>query len=62
MSLTKCPKCGQRRGQVALESHMNICRVTPETVKRVDLFGNVTDTFRSEAELNGFAVAQGRML
>lgn len=33
-----------------------------ETVKRPDLFGNVTDTFASEGELNGFRPTQGRMI
>lgn len=33
-----------------------------ETVKRADLFGNITDTHRTEAELNGFRPTQGKML
>lgn len=32
-----------------------------ETVKRIDLFGTVHDTFRTEAELNGWRAAQGRL-
>ncbi len=32
------------------------------TVKRVDLFGNVTDTFQTEAELNGHKATQGRLI
>lgn len=33
----------------------------PETVKRVDLEGNVTDTFQTEGELNGFRQTQGAL-
>jgi hypothetical protein len=36
--------------------------VEPFTVKRVDLFGNVIDTGRTEAELNGFWAEQGQLL
>ena len=32
------------------------------TVKKPDLFGRVTDTFQTEAELNGFRQSQGRLL
>ena len=32
------------------------------TVKRADLFGAVTDTFATEAELNGFRPTQGAFL
>jgi hypothetical protein len=28
----------------------------------VDLFGNAHDTFKTEAELNGFTASQGRLL
>lgn len=34
----------------------------PFTVKRIDLFGNVRDTFQTETELNGFRPTQGRMI
>ena len=34
----------------------------PSTVKRADLFGNVIDTFRTEAEMNGHRATQGRMI
>lgn len=32
------------------------------TVKRPDLWGNVTDTFATETELNGHRLTQGRLL
>lgn len=32
------------------------------TIKRIPLWGNVLDTYRTEAELNGFRPEQGRML
>lgn len=32
------------------------------TVKRPDLFGNVKDTYQTEAELNGWRVKQGSLL
>ena len=34
----------------------------PTTVKRPDLFGNVTDTHQTETELNGFRASQGALL
>ena len=47
-------------------THPNHKQYPPEaprtTVKRVDLFGAVIDTFQSEAELNGHRESQGRML
>ena len=33
-----------------------------ETVTKPDLFGNVHDTFQTEAELNGFSPSQGPLL
>ena len=33
-----------------------------ETVKRLDIFGKVTDTYRTEAEHNGYHEEQGRLL
>ena len=32
-----------------------------ETVKRVDMFGVLTDTYATEAELNGFRPEQGAL-
>ena len=32
------------------------------TVKRVDIFGTVIDTYQTEAELNGFRAKQGRLI
>lgn len=32
------------------------------TVKRIDLDGNVTDTFQTESELNGWRASQGRLM
>ncbi len=33
-----------------------------ETVKRVDLFGVVTDTYQTERELNGWRETQGKLI
>lgn len=33
-----------------------------DTVKRPDLFGNVTDTYATEAELNGWKPSQGKLI
>lgn len=33
-----------------------------ETVKRASLWGGVQDTYRTEAELNGFRPSQGALL
>ncbi|OGT54339.1 MAG: hypothetical protein A3E01_15350 [Gammaproteobacteria bacterium RIFCSPHIGHO2_12_FULL_63_22] len=35
--------------------------LAPATVKRADLFGNVTDTYATEAELNGIRQSQGQL-
>ena len=32
-----------------------------ETVKRADLFGNITDSHQTEAELNGWRESQGTL-
>ncbi len=32
-----------------------------QTVKRVDIFGTVTDTYQTEAELNGIRASQGAL-
>lgn len=32
------------------------------TIKRADLWGNITDTHQTEAELNGFRASQGALL
>lgn len=34
----------------------------PFTVKQLDIFGNVIDTYATEAELNGWRPQQGMML
>ena len=46
------------------DSSPHVCAPNAETVtvKRVDLDGNVTDTYRTEAELNGWRPTQGAML
>lgn len=45
------------RGDRALAAQIN-----GATVKRFDLWGNVLDSFRTESDLNGFKVTQGRMI
>jgi len=35
---------------------------TVATVKRIDLWGNVIDTFKTEGEANGWTPDQGRLL
>lgn len=54
-----CAKC--HRGSVEMARHGAICIdcspttvVHPFTVKRVDIFGVVTDTHATEGELNGW--------
>lgn len=34
----------------------------PPTVKKLDIFGNVIDTYQTEAELNGWKAKQGRLI
>lgn len=34
----------------------------PHTVKVADLFGNVTDTYKTEGELNGYREEQARLV
>ncbi len=58
------PACGlctkELRAQAAeMEAALD---TKPATVQRVDLFGNMTDTFQTEAELNGHKASQGRLI
>lgn len=39
-----------------------LCPIEPASVKRPDLFGNVNDTYQTEAELNGWRQKQGSLL
>jgi hypothetical protein len=61
--MSPCSRCG------AANYIVNECGCDPNnvptgvpTVKRADLFGNVVDTHKTEAELNGFRATQGKLV
>lgn len=52
----------QRRAAPTPEQSSEVARTLPQTVKRVDLFGNVIDTYATEGELNGWREQQSALV
>ena len=56
------PDCCETCGMEHLPPMESPYHEVTATVKRADLWGNVTDTHQTEAELNGFRASQGALL
>ena len=57
-----CPFKGSDHQPEDGKTYRTTMDIKRATIKRADLWGNVTDTHQTEAELNGFRATQGALL